>query len=73
MPAMADLPRPALAAVPTDKLVELLRRAAATWFRNDDLLLLEELIRRVQKSSIENAIRSLPPGASIAVSGTRND
>jgi hypothetical protein len=29
-----------------DSLVEALRRAASTWFKNDDLLLLEELIRR---------------------------
>ena len=28
------------------KLIEQLRRAAATWFKNWDLLLLEEFIRR---------------------------
>ena len=28
------------------ELVEHLRRAASIWFKNDDLLLLEELIRR---------------------------
>ena len=28
------------------ELIEQLRKAASTWFRNDDLLLLEELIRR---------------------------
>lgn len=49
---MADL-----AELATDKLVELLRRAAATWFRNDDLLLLEELIRRMGKSEQEIAAR----------------
>lgn len=27
-------------------LIEQLRRAASVWFKNDDLLLLEELIRR---------------------------
>ena len=30
------------------EIIERLRRAGHTWFRNDDLLLLEELIRRVQ-------------------------
>ena len=35
----------------TDKdLVEQLRRAAAVWFKNDDLLLLEELIRRYRNA-----------------------
>jgi hypothetical protein len=29
-----------------EELVEALRKAASIWFRNDDLLLLEELIKR---------------------------
>jgi hypothetical protein len=29
-----------------EELIEQLRRAAATWFKNSDLLLLEEFIRR---------------------------
>jgi hypothetical protein len=33
--------------MPDDELIELLRRAASTWFRNSDLLLLEEMIRRL--------------------------
>jgi hypothetical protein len=32
-----------------DDLIDHLRRAGSTWFRNSDLLLLEELIRRVQE------------------------
>ena len=35
--------------MPLDELVDQLRRAGSTWFRNDDLLLLEELIKRVQE------------------------
>jgi len=31
------------------ELIEQLRRAAGVWFKNSDLLLLEELIRRFQK------------------------
>jgi len=30
-------------------LIDQLRRAASTWFKNSDLLLLEELIRRFTK------------------------
>jgi hypothetical protein len=37
--------------MPTPELVDALRRAAAVWFRNDHLLLLEELIRRVPRPS----------------------
>jgi hypothetical protein len=34
----------------TDKeLIEELRRAASIWFKNSDLLLLEEMIRRYQR------------------------
>jgi hypothetical protein len=33
-----------------DELIDHLRRAAATWFKNSDLLLLEELIRRYRKA-----------------------
>lgn len=29
-----------------NEIIDLLRRAASTWFKNDDLLLLEELIYR---------------------------
>jgi hypothetical protein len=36
--------------VPTDALIVRLRRAASIWFKNDDLLLLEELIRRFAKA-----------------------
>jgi hypothetical protein len=32
--------------IPADDLIEQLRKAGSVWFRNDDLLLLEELIRR---------------------------
>lgn len=32
-----------------EELVSQLRRAASTWFKNSDLLLLEELIRRYKK------------------------
>jgi hypothetical protein len=33
--------------IPTSELIAELRRAAAVWFRNDHLLLLEEMIRRL--------------------------
>lgn len=33
----------------TEDLVTQLRRSAAIWFKNDDLLLLEELIRRMYR------------------------
>lgn len=33
---------------PLPEVVDRLRRAGHTWFRNEDLLLLEELIRRAQ-------------------------
>ena len=33
--------------LPLEELIDQLRRAAATWFKNSDLLLLEELIRRI--------------------------
>lgn len=33
------------------ELIEALRRAASIWFKNDDLLLLEELIRRYRKQA----------------------
>jgi hypothetical protein len=36
--------------LPDDEIVEQLRRAASIWFRNEHLLLLEELIRRYQKA-----------------------
>ena len=39
------------------ELIEQLRRAAATWFKNSDLLLLEELIRR-----FNNAHKEKPNG-----------
>jgi hypothetical protein len=35
------------------ELIEQLRRAAATWFKNSDLLLLEELIRRFNNAHKE--------------------
>ena len=35
-------------------LIEHLRRAAATWFKNSDLLLLEEFIRRYQRKEKSN-------------------
>ena len=35
--------------LPDSELVERLRRAAGTWFKNTDLLLLEELIRRFRQ------------------------
>jgi hypothetical protein len=37
----------------TEALVERLRKAASIWFKNDDLLLLEELIRRLHKLGLE--------------------
>lgn len=38
------------------ELIEALRRAASIWFKNDDLLLLEELIRRYRKWEPESNI-----------------
>ena len=35
--------------LPMEDLVTRLRKAASAWFKNDDLLLLEELIRRVNE------------------------
>jgi hypothetical protein len=35
--------------VSDEELIEHLRRAASIWFKNDDLLLLEELIRRYRR------------------------
>jgi hypothetical protein len=32
--------------LPLNDLIDQLRKAAGTWFKNSDLLLLEELIRR---------------------------
>lgn len=32
-----------------EQLIEDLRRAAATWFRNADLLLLEDFIKRFER------------------------
>jgi hypothetical protein len=49
--------------LPMEDLVAQLRKAAGTWFKNSDLLLLEELIRRVnlllanQKEFDDNATR----------------
>lgn len=40
--------------LPLTDLVATLRKAGATWFKNSDLLLLEELIRRAQKSAGAN-------------------
>ena len=37
--------------LPTAELIAELRRAAAVWFRNDHLLLLEEMIRRLPRDS----------------------
>jgi hypothetical protein len=34
-----------------EELIEHLRRAASIWFKNDDLLLLEELIRRYRRKN----------------------
>jgi hypothetical protein len=34
--------------LPYDELIRRLREAAAAWFNDDQLLLLEELIRRAQ-------------------------
>ena len=36
--------------LPTSDLIAALRRAASIWFKNDDLLLLEELIRRIARA-----------------------
>jgi hypothetical protein len=36
-----------------DELTEQLRKAASIWFKNDDLLLLEELLRRWKKLQLE--------------------
>lgn len=33
--------------MPIEDVIAQLRKAGSIWFRNDDLLLLEELIRRV--------------------------
>jgi hypothetical protein len=45
-----------------DELIEILRRAASIWFKNDDLLLLEELIRRYKrtKRSLDDATINSP-------------
>jgi DNA replication protein DnaC len=37
--------------LPTEDLIAQLRKAASTWFKNSDLLLLEELIRRHLRNS----------------------
>ena len=44
------------ATLDNEQLIEQLRRAAATWFKNSDLLLLEEFIRRFTRLSA-----GLPP------------
>jgi hypothetical protein len=36
-------------AIPDDELIRRLREAASAWFNNDQLLLLEELIRRAKE------------------------
>lgn len=38
-----------------DELIDHLRRAGSIWFRNSDLLLLEELIRRLQECERQTA------------------
>jgi hypothetical protein len=35
--------------IPLAELIVRLRQAAAIWFKNDDVMLLEELIRRMLK------------------------
>jgi len=37
--------------IPDEGLIDHLRRAGNIWFKNEDLLLLEELIRRYQLAS----------------------
>ncbi len=37
-----------------EELVEHLRRVAAIWFKNTDLILLEDLIRRFERLKTEN-------------------
>jgi hypothetical protein len=36
--------------ISSEDLIERLRRAGSVWFKNEDLLLLEELIRRYKRS-----------------------
>jgi len=38
-----------------EELVEHLRRVAAIWFKNADLILLEDFIRRFERLKTENA------------------
>jgi hypothetical protein len=49
--------------MPTAELIAELRRAAAVWFRNDHLLLLEELIRRVPTNAPDMSGSNLSGGA----------
>jgi hypothetical protein len=43
---------PDFSSLSTATVVERLRKAASIWFKNDDLLLLEELIRRLYRKEI---------------------
>ena len=40
--------------MPLDDLIDRLRRVGHIWLKNDDLLLLEELIRRAQQRERKN-------------------
>jgi hypothetical protein len=53
--------------LPTAQLIAELRRAAATWFRNDHLLLLEEMIRRLPSERPATAV--LPANDSNGLGG----
>jgi hypothetical protein len=52
-------------------LIEQLRKAASTWFKNSDLLLLEELIRRYHKARSTDLKRLLADKE--AISKTASD
>jgi hypothetical protein len=43
------------------ELVERLRKAASIWFKNEDLLLLEELIRRYRAKGVKTDADAEPP------------
>lgn len=45
----------------TSELIAELRRAAAIWFRNDHLMILEELIRRMPPDAPKNFLPENDP------------
>ncbi len=43
-----------------DELINSLRRCASIWFKNSDLLLLEEFIKRYKRESANAHLREAP-------------